>query len=136
MGRSRPCQHLPPFLRLVVFLAVLKQGTGTTTRPGGSPSTSWPRWTRCSPTSSPKAPAEGLESARARGRVGGRKPKVTARPAGVARGMYDETGDGGRPKYTLAEIAATLGVARQNLYPPLAASRGRRQPGQDAGPAA
>jgi len=119
-----------------VFLAVLKQGTGTTTRPGGSPSTSWPRWTRCSPTSSPKAPDEGLESARARGRVGGRKPKVTARQAGVARGMYDETGDGGRRKYTVAEIAETFGVARKTVYRHLVSSGGRRQPGKSAGPAA
>ncbi len=42
---------------------------------------------------------EGLESARARGRVGGRKPKLTARQAEVARGMYDETGADGRRKW-------------------------------------
>ena len=41
---------------------------------------------------------EGLASARARGRAGGRKPKLTARQAEVARGMYDETGADGRAK--------------------------------------
>ncbi len=43
---------------------------------------------------------EGLESARARGRVGGRKPKLTGRQAEVARGVYDEAGADGRRKYT------------------------------------
>ena len=54
---------------------------------------------------------EGLESARARGRVGGRKPKLTARQAEVARGMYEDKGADGRRKYTVAEIAGTFGVS-------------------------
>jgi DNA-binding CsgD family transcriptional regulator len=79
---------------------------------------------------------EGLESARARGRVGGRKPKLTARQAEVARGMYDETGAGGRRKYTVAEIAETFGVSRKTVYRHLEPSGGRRQPGKSARPAA
>ena len=67
---------------------------------------------------------EGLESARARGRVGGRKPKLTARQAEVARGMYDETGADGRRKYTVAEIAETFGV---DPGPKIEVSAGRRQ---------
>jgi hypothetical protein len=74
---------------------------------------------------------EGLESARARGRAGGRKPKLAARQAEVARGMYDETRADGRRKYTVAEIAGTFGVYR-HLEP----SGGRRQPGKSARPAA
>jgi len=42
---------------------------------------------------------EGLASARARGRTGGRKPKLSPRQADVARSMsmYDETRDDGTP---------------------------------------
>ena len=79
---------------------------------------------------------EGLESARARGRVGGRKPKLTARQAEVARGMYDETGADGRRKYTVAEIAETFGVSRKTVYRHLGPSGGRRQPGNTTPPAA
>jgi DNA invertase Pin-like site-specific DNA recombinase len=35
---------------------------------------------------------DGLEAARTRGRTGGQKPKLTARQAKVAQGMYDEVG--------------------------------------------
>jgi DNA invertase Pin-like site-specific DNA recombinase len=73
---------------------------------------------------------EGLESARARGRVGGREPKLTARRAGVARGMYEEKGDDGKEKYTVAEIAETFGVSRKTVYRHLEPSGGRRQPGK------
>lgn len=73
---------------------------------------------------------EGLESARTRGRVGGRKPKLTARQAEAARGMYEEKGDDGRRKYTVAEIAETFGVSRKTVYRHLEPSGGRRQPGK------
>ena len=79
---------------------------------------------------------EGLESARARGRVGGRKPKLTARQAEVARGMYDETGADGWRKYTVAEIAEAVGVSRKTVYRHLGPSGGRRQPGKTTPPAA
>ena len=62
---------------------------------------------------------EGLESARARGRVGGRKPKLTAQQAEVARGMYDETGADGRRKYTVAEIAGTSGSCTNPRHKPI-----------------
>jgi DNA invertase Pin-like site-specific DNA recombinase len=73
---------------------------------------------------------EGLESARARGRVGGRKPKLTARQAEVARGMYEEKDDNGKRKYTVVEIAETLGVFRITVYRHLEPSGGRRRPGK------
>jgi DNA invertase Pin-like site-specific DNA recombinase len=79
---------------------------------------------------------EGLASARARGRTGGRKPKLTARQAEVARGMYDETSADGRRKYTVAEIAETFGVSRKTVYRHLEPSGGRRQPGKNVRPAA
>jgi len=59
---------------------------------------------------------EGLEAARARGRAGGRKPKLTARQVGVAWGMYDEKGADGKRRYTVAEIAETFHVSRKTIY--------------------
>jgi DNA invertase Pin-like site-specific DNA recombinase len=59
---------------------------------------------------------EGLESARARGRTGGRKPKLTARQVGIARQMYDEKSADGKRHYTVAEIAETFHVSRKTIY--------------------
>lgn len=53
---------------------------------------------------------EGLSAARARGRSGGRRPKMSATKSAQARAMYD-TGD-----YTVQEIADTFDVARQTIY--------------------
>ena len=71
---------------------------------------------------------EGLESARARGRVGGRRPKLTTRQTEVARGMYAETGPDGKRRYTVAEIADTFGVPRKTVYRHLDPTGTRRQP--------
>jgi hypothetical protein len=49
-----------------------------------------------------------LEAARARGRTGGRKPKLTARQVTVAQQMYDEKGADGKRRHTVAEIAETF----------------------------
>jgi DNA invertase Pin-like site-specific DNA recombinase len=58
---ARSVRHLTEIAALLaergIDLVVLKQGIDTTTPAGRFTSTSWPRWTRCSPTSSPKAPA-------------------------------------------------------------------------------
>jgi DNA invertase Pin-like site-specific DNA recombinase len=59
---------------------------------------------------------EGLEAARARGRTGGRKPKLTARQIGVARQMNDEKSADGKRRYTVAEIAETFHVSRKTIY--------------------
>lgn len=53
---------------------------------------------------------EGLAAARARGRNGGRRPKMSATKVAQARAMYD-TGD-----HTVQEIADTFDVARQTIY--------------------
>jgi DNA invertase Pin-like site-specific DNA recombinase len=53
---------------------------------------------------------EGLAAARARGRVGGRKPKLTDAQVRHARKLY---ADGG---HTVADIAKLLGVSRQTVY--------------------
>jgi DNA invertase Pin-like site-specific DNA recombinase len=59
---------------------------------------------------------EGLEAVRARGRAGGRKPKLTQSQAAVARQMYDDNGEDGKHKYTVTEIADTFGVSRKTIY--------------------
>jgi len=53
---------------------------------------------------------EGLAAARARGKTGGRKPKLTEGQIKHARQLY---ADGG---HTVAEIAGLLGVSRQTIY--------------------
>jgi DNA invertase Pin-like site-specific DNA recombinase len=52
----------------------------------------------------------GLVAARARGRVGGRKPVLTPKQIQVARQMYDAQTS------TVSEIAAVLGVSRATVY--------------------
>lgn len=59
---------------------------------------------------------EGLVAARARGRTGGRKPKLTDNKLDVARQMYAATDDGGKRRYTVQEIADTVGCSRATLY--------------------
>lgn len=53
---------------------------------------------------------DGLASARARGRVGGRRPKLTAAQASLAQELYDK-----REK-TVQEIADLFGVPRTTVY--------------------
>ena len=55
-------------------------------------------------------------AARARGRTGGQKPKLGYRQVALARQMYDETGDDGKRRYTVAQIAAEFGVTRPTIY--------------------
>lgn len=59
---------------------------------------------------------DGLEAARARGRVGGQRPKLRPRQVDLARTMYAETGPDGKRLHTVAEIAAELGVTRPTIY--------------------
>jgi DNA invertase Pin-like site-specific DNA recombinase len=44
---------------------------------------------------------DGLEAARARGRTGGQRPKLTPRQARIAQEMYDELGPDGKRAYTV-----------------------------------
>ena len=53
---------------------------------------------------------EGLAAARARGRVGGRKPKLSPKQAAHARQLYDER------RMTVQEIADLLKVDRATIY--------------------
>ena len=59
---------------------------------------------------------EGLEAARARGRTGGRKPKLNPRQAATVRRMYQATGPDGKRLHTVAEIAQAVGVHRTTVY--------------------
>ena len=59
---------------------------------------------------------EGLDAARARGRVGGSKPKLTAFQRKRARELYEMKGPDGKRAHTVAEIGAILGVSRQTIY--------------------
>jgi hypothetical protein len=91
-----------------IDLVVLKQGIDTTTRPAGSPSTCSPRWTRCSPTSSLKAPARAWNPSGPAAGSAAAKPKLTTRQAEVARGMYDETGADDRPATKCGKVISAL----------------------------
>jgi DNA invertase Pin-like site-specific DNA recombinase len=53
---------------------------------------------------------------RARGRTGGRKPKLNARQAATVRRMYAATGPDGKRQHTVAEIAEAVGVHRTTVY--------------------
>jgi len=59
---------------------------------------------------------DGLDAARARGRTGGQKPKLTPRQAKIAQDMYDELGDDGRRAHTVQQIADEFGVTRPTIY--------------------
>ncbi len=63
---------------------------------------------------------DGLAAARARGRTGGQKPKLTPRQARIAQQMYEETGPDGRRVHTVEQIAAEFGVTRPTIYRHLA----------------
>ncbi len=67
---------------------------------------------------------DGLAAARARGRTGGQKPKLGRRQVKLAREMYDETGEDGKRKHTVAQIAGEFGVSRPTIYRHLAAADG------------
>jgi DNA invertase Pin-like site-specific DNA recombinase len=53
---------------------------------------------------------DGLDAARARGRAGGRRPKLTPRQAALARQMYDSR------EHTVEAIAETFNVTRSTIY--------------------
>ena len=59
---------------------------------------------------------DGLDAARARGRTGGQKSKLTARQAKIAQDMYDELGPDGRRAHTVQQIADEFGVTRPTIY--------------------
>jgi DNA invertase Pin-like site-specific DNA recombinase len=59
---------------------------------------------------------DGLAAARARGRTGGQKPKLTPRQAKIAQAMYDELGPNGSHAHTVQQIADEFAVTRPTIY--------------------
>ncbi|MFK4637232.1 recombinase family protein [Paenarthrobacter histidinolovorans] len=59
---------------------------------------------------------DGLAAARARGRIGGQKPKLGPRQVKLAREMYEEKGPDGKSVYTVEHIAKEFGVTRPTIY--------------------
>jgi DNA invertase Pin-like site-specific DNA recombinase len=59
---------------------------------------------------------DGLAAARARGRTGGQKPKLGPRQVQLARQMYEETGEDGKRRHTVQDIADEFGVTRPTIY--------------------
>lgn len=59
---------------------------------------------------------DGLAAARARGRKGGRKPKLGTGQVNVLRTMYEATTADGKRKHTVREIADALGISRDTAY--------------------
>jgi DNA invertase Pin-like site-specific DNA recombinase len=59
---------------------------------------------------------DGLDAARARGRTGGQKPKLTPRQAKIVQAMYDELSPDGRRAHTVQQIASEFGVTRPTIY--------------------
>ena len=62
----------------------------------------------------------GLAAARARGRVGGRPPRMTPQKLAVARQLYESR------QHTVAVIAKTVGVSRASIYRHLRPTRTTR----------
>jgi len=56
-----------------------------------------------------------LESARARGRTGGRPRALTELQVLKAREMYYELDEQGKRKYTVGQISETFGVSRKTI---------------------
>jgi len=59
---------------------------------------------------------DGLAVAKANGRKGGSKPKLTPAQVGRAREMFEENGPDGRRRYTMEEIGNTFRVSRPTIY--------------------
>ncbi|WP_431951912.1 recombinase family protein [Nocardia lijiangensis] len=99
-----------------IDLVVLKQGIDTTTPAGRFLFHVIAAMDEMTADLISEGTLEGLESARARGRVGGRPTALTQLQALKARQMYDETDEHGKRRYTVAQIAETFAVSRKTIY--------------------
>jgi DNA invertase Pin-like site-specific DNA recombinase len=99
-----------------IELIVLKQGIDTTTPAGRFLFHVIAAMDEMTADLISEATLEGLEAARARGRVGGRRPSLTELQVLKARQMYDEVDERGKRQYTVDQIAETFGVSRKTIY--------------------
>jgi DNA invertase Pin-like site-specific DNA recombinase len=120
---SRPFRSVRHMIELAaaldergIDLIVLKQGIDTTTPAGRFLFHVIATMDEMTADLISEGTLEGLESARARGRVGGRPPALTELQALKAREMYDELDHRGKHKYTVAQIADTFSVSRKTIY--------------------
>ncbi len=117
---ARSVRHLTEVAALLaergVDLVVLKQGIDTTTPAGRFLFHVIGAMDEMLTDLISEGTREGLEAARARGRTGGRRPKLTARQAAIARQMYDDKGPDNKRKYTVTQIAETFHVSRKTIY--------------------
>jgi DNA invertase Pin-like site-specific DNA recombinase len=117
---ARSVRHLTEIAALLaerrVDMIVLKQGIDTTTPAGRFLFHVIGAMDEMLADLISEATLEGLQAARARGRTGGRKPKLTARQITIARQMYDQNDADGKRRYTVAEIAETFHVSRKTIY--------------------
>jgi DNA invertase Pin-like site-specific DNA recombinase len=99
-----------------VALLVLKQGIDTSTPSGRLQFHMFGAFDEFLRELIVEGTLEGLASARARGRVGGRPPDLDAHGVEMARTLYDTKAAGGKRRYTVAQIAVRLGVSRATIY--------------------
>jgi DNA invertase Pin-like site-specific DNA recombinase len=71
---------------------------------------------------------DGLAAARARGRTGGRRKKLTTCQIERARQMNAATGPDGKRRYTVQQIADELGIKRTTLYGYLGTDQAAQRP--------
>lgn len=98
------------FRKLGVELVVLTQGIDTTTAAGKMLFHMVAAIAEFEHDLISERTREGLKAARARGKLGGRKPSYTPQQAGTARMLHDQ-GD-----HSAEEIGAILGVSRATVY--------------------
>jgi DNA invertase Pin-like site-specific DNA recombinase len=99
-----------------VHLQVLKQGIDTTTAQGRLVFHVLGAIDEFQRELNVEGTLEGLASAHARGRTGGRPPAMSADQVKLARQLADQRGADGRREYTITQVAAMLGVSRPTLY--------------------
>ena len=109
-GRSSTCSRSPTSCARGVGLVVLKQHIDTTTPTGRLVFHILGAIDEFQRELIIEGTREGLDAARARGRTGGRKPKMTPELTGKAQRMYDAK------TFTMAEIAASCGVTPMTVY--------------------
>jgi DNA invertase Pin-like site-specific DNA recombinase len=117
---ARSVKHLTQIATLLadrgVDLVVLEQGIDTTTRAGRFLFRVFAAMDEMVADLISEDTRTGLEAARARGRVGGRKPKLTQRQIRIARQMYEDKGEDGKRKYSVSDIAESFDVSRKTIY--------------------